>query len=131
MGPRRMMRGRWRRAAAATLALGVASGVTVHAARMRDHLAGLLEQCDRTSAIIRDRGESGHRPERVRSDDGRRSLLPLSVLEHRQQRARDAEGKRGGCRAGPSSARHVPPRRPTAQPSNARAASWMAARIRT
>jgi hypothetical protein len=113
------------------LGRAVASGMTVHAARMRDHLAGLLEQRDRASAIISDHGESGHRPERVRSDDGRQSLLPLGVLEHRQHRARDAEGERGRGRAAPSSAHHVPPRTPMAQPSNARAASWMAARMRT
>jgi len=62
------------------LGRAVARGMTVHAARMRDHLTGLLEQRDRASAIISDHREVGHGPQSVGGDDGRRSLFSLRML---------------------------------------------------
>ena len=82
-------------------------------------------------AFVRDRGKGGHGPKRGHSSRRRRRLLPFRVLD-REHRACDAEReRRAHCKHQLPARITRSPADPRAQPSSVRAASWMAARIRT
>src|SRR5882757_1914480 len=66
------------RAPAIGLPRSIGSRMTVHAARVLQNLAGLLEQSNGTALAIRDRGEALDRPQLC---GGRRTAVP--ELTHR------------------------------------------------
>jgi hypothetical protein len=61
IGPTHDQRLMW--AHAIGLVRTVASGVTIHTARMLQHLAGFPKQCDRAGVLIGNSGKRGRRPQ--------------------------------------------------------------------